>query len=51
MGGTFGGQDSAGITRLFSKNSLSDQIVWFLPLALLGFIAGAIKEKLNKVRQ
>lgn len=45
--GSFGGQTQAGITRLFSKNSLSDQIVWFLPLALLGFIAGAIKEKLK----
>ncbi|GAA0076683.1 glycosyltransferase family 39 protein [Clostridium sp. CTA-5] len=45
--GSFGGQTPAGITRLFSKNSLSDQIVWFLPIALLGFIAGAIKEKLG----
>ena len=45
--GSFGGQTKAGITRLFSKNSLSDQIVWFIPLALLGFIAGAIKEKLR----
>jgi 4-amino-4-deoxy-L-arabinose transferase-like glycosyltransferase len=45
--GSFGGQTPAGITRLFSKNSLSDQIVWFLPLALLGFIAGTIKEKLR----
>ena len=45
--GTFGGQTPAGITRLFSKNVLSDQIVWFIPLALLGFLAGAIKEKLR----
>ncbi len=45
--GSFGGQTPAGITRLFSKNTLSDQISWFLPLALLGFIAGAIKEKLR----
>jgi len=45
--GSFGGQTKAGITRLFSKGSLSDQIVWFIPLALLGFIAGAIKEKLR----
>ncbi|SFC51535.1 glycosyltransferase family 39 protein [Clostridium uliginosum] len=45
--GSFGGQTPAGVTRLFSKNSLSDQIIWFLPLALLGFIAGAIKEKLR----
>ena len=45
--GSFGGETKAGITRLFTKNSLSDQIVWFLPLALLGFLAGAIKEKLR----
>ncbi|EKQ50204.1 MULTISPECIES: glycosyltransferase family 39 protein [unclassified Clostridium] len=45
--GTFGAQVSAGLSRLFVKSSLSDQIVWFLPLALLGFIAGAIKEKLR----
>ncbi|WP_160686530.1 glycosyltransferase family 39 protein [Clostridium sp. C2-6-12] len=45
--GTFGGQTPAGITRLFSKNVLSDQIVWFIPLALFGFLAGAIKEKLR----
>lgn len=45
--GSFGGKTPATITRLFSKNSLSDQIVWFFPLALLGFIAGAIKEKLR----
>ena len=45
--GTFGGQVKASITRLFSKNILSDQIVWFIPLAIFGFIAGAIKEKLR----
>ena len=45
--GTFGAQVKAGLTRLFIKSMLSDQIVWFLPLALLGFIAGAIKEKLG----
>ncbi|MDP4144455.1 MAG: glycosyltransferase family 39 protein [Bacillota bacterium] len=45
--GSFGGQTKAGFTRLFSKNMLSDQIVWFLPLALIGFIAAAIKEKLR----
>lgn len=47
MAGTFGGQTEASITRLFSKNILSDQIVWFLPLAIFGFIAGAIVEKLK----
>ncbi|APM38036.1 glycosyltransferase family 39 protein [Clostridium kluyveri] len=47
MAGNFGGQTEASITRLFSKNVLSDQIVWFLPLAIFGFIAGAIVEKLK----
>lgn len=37
---------SADVFRLFG-NSMSDQISWLLPLALLGFIAAAIKEKLN----
>lgn len=45
--GSFGSQVKSGISRLFVKSSLSDQIVWFLPLAFLGFIAGAIKEKLR----
>lgn len=45
--GSFGGQTTASITRLFSKNILSDQIVWFIPFAILGFIASAIKEKLK----
>lgn len=48
MGGTFGGQEVASIARLFSNNSLSDQIIWLCPLAVFGFIAAAIKEKLNK---
>ncbi|WP_368488729.1 glycosyltransferase family 39 protein [Clostridium sp. BJN0013] len=47
MAGNFGGQTESGITRLFSKNILSDQIVWFLPLAVFGFIAAAIVEKLK----
>ena len=45
--GNMGGSQGAGITRLFSNNSLSDQIVWLLPLAIIGFIAAAIKEKLR----
>ncbi|GFP76618.1 glycosyltransferase family 39 protein [Clostridium fungisolvens] len=45
--GTFGAQTPAGITRLFSKNILSDQIVWFIPLAFFGFLAAALKEKLK----
>ncbi|MEQ8154590.1 MAG: glycosyltransferase family 39 protein [Clostridiaceae bacterium] len=47
--GNMGGAQGAGITRLFSNNSLSDQIVWMLPLAILGIIAAAIKEKLRVV--
>jgi 4-amino-4-deoxy-L-arabinose transferase-like glycosyltransferase len=47
LAGTFGNQTPAGITRLFLKNILSDQIVWFIPLAFLGFIAAAIKERLR----
>ncbi|MDP4119809.1 MAG: glycosyltransferase family 39 protein [Bacillota bacterium] len=47
LSGTFGAQISAGFNRLFMKNILSDQIVWFLVLSFLGFIAAAIKEKLN----
>lgn len=45
--GTFGGETTSGLTRLFSKNILSDQIVWFIPLAVIGFIAAAIREKLR----
>ena len=44
---TFGGQATQGVTRLFSKNTLSDQICWFIPLAVFGFIAAAMKEKLR----
>lgn len=43
--GTFGGQTTAGLQRLFSKNILSDQIMWFLPIAFIGFIAAVLKEK------
>lgn len=56
LSGSFGGETTSSIIRLFSKNILSDQIVWFIPLALLGFIAAALKEKLafklnNKKKQ
>ena len=43
-----GGNEKSSITRLFSNNSLSDQIIWLFPLAIFGFIAAAIKEKLKK---
>lgn len=45
--GTFGGEVKAGITRLFQKSILSDQIVWFIILAVFGFVAATIKEKLR----
>jgi len=48
QGGTFGGKEKSSITRLFSNNSLSDQIIWFFPLAIFGFIAAGIKERLGK---
>lgn len=46
-GGNFGGNEKSSITRLFSNNSLSDQIIWLFPLAVFGFIAAALKEKLK----
>ncbi len=48
MGGNFGGSEKSGITRLFSNNSMSDQIIWLFPLALIGFIAAAIKERFTR---
>jgi len=33
------------ILRLFSKNNMSDQIAWLLPLALIGFLVSAKEEK------
>jgi 4-amino-4-deoxy-L-arabinose transferase-like glycosyltransferase len=46
-GSNFGGSTQSGITRLFSNNGMSDQIIWLLPLALFGFAAAAIKEKMK----
>lgn len=48
MGGTFGGQEKASITRLFSNNSLSDQIIWLFPIAIFGFISASINTKLKR---
>jgi 4-amino-4-deoxy-L-arabinose transferase-like glycosyltransferase len=46
--GQMGGQDTpASLARLFSNNSLSDQIIWLFPIAFIGFIAAAIQEKLK----
>ena len=44
---TMGGQSKSSITRLFSNNGMSDQIIWLFPIAVLGFIAALLKEKLN----
>ncbi|AAK80208.1 4-amino-4-deoxy-L-arabinose transferase-like glycosyltransferase [Clostridium acetobutylicum] len=43
----FGGTVTAGLTRLFLGNTLADQVVWFIPLAIFGFIASVLKEKLR----
>ena len=40
-----GATSTPSILRLFSKNNMSDQIGWLLPLALIGFIVAAIEEK------
>ncbi|MDS0526129.1 glycosyltransferase family 39 protein [Clostridium sp. SHJSY1] len=47
MGGMFGGSEPASLARLFSNNSLSDQVIWLFPIAFIGFIAAAIQEKLK----
>ena len=44
---TMGGSAKSSITRLFSSNGMSDQIIWLFPIAVLGFIAAALKEKLK----
>ncbi|SNX53585.1 glycosyltransferase family 39 protein [Thermoanaerobacterium sp. RBIITD] len=48
MGGTFGGREKASIIRLFSNNSLSDQIIWLFPLAIFGFVSEIIRKKLKR---
>jgi len=40
-----GATSTPSILRLFSKNNMSDQVGWFLPLALIGFIVAAKEEK------
>jgi len=45
-GGMMGGSsETSSITRLFSKNSLSDQIIWLFPLAIFGLFAAFLREK------
>jgi len=40
-----GATSKSSILRLFSKNNMSDQIGWLLPLALIGFAVVAKEEK------
>ena len=44
-GSGMGDTGKASITRLFSNNSLSDQISWLFPLAIFGLFAAVLKEK------
>ncbi|MBC3797676.1 glycosyltransferase family 39 protein [Acetobacterium tundrae] len=44
-GGMFGGSEPASILRLFSSNSLTDQIIWLFPFAVIGLIAAFLNEK------
>jgi 4-amino-4-deoxy-L-arabinose transferase-like glycosyltransferase len=52
MGGgnsNFGGSKPASIVRLLSDNGLTDQISWFLPLALLGLCAALWNERKKNI--
>jgi len=40
-----GGTEKSSPIRLFTNNSLSDQIIWLFPLALFGLVATVLKEK------
>ena len=44
-GGSFSGSEPASILRLFSNNSLTDQIAWLFPFAVIGLIAAFLNEK------
>ena len=46
-GSTMGGSAVSSITRLFVTTGMSDQIIWLFPIAVFGFIAAALKEKLK----
>ena len=48
-GGSMGGStEKSSPARLFSNNSLSDQIIWLFPLALFGLVATVLKDKFKK---
>lgn len=42
-----GNESAPSLTRLVGNNNISDQIGFFIPMAVLGFLAAAIKEKLT----
>ncbi|WKV10266.1 glycosyltransferase family 39 protein [Thermoanaerobacterium sp. CMT5567-10] len=48
MGGAFGGDEKASILRLFSNNSLSDQIIWLFPMAIFGILAELLRKRLKR---
>lgn len=48
MGGMFGGDEKASVLRLFSNNSLSDQIIWLFPMAIFGFLAEILRKRLKR---
>lgn len=48
MGGMFGGDEKASVLRLFSNNSLSDQIIWLFPMAIFGFLAELLRKRLKR---
>lgn len=41
-----GNEAAPSLTRLVGNNNISDQIGFFIPMAVLGFLAAALKEKL-----
>jgi len=42
---SMGGSAVSSFTRLFVTSSMSDQIIWLFPIALLGILAATLKEK------
>ncbi|PJI09058.1 MULTISPECIES: ArnT family glycosyltransferase [Clostridium] len=40
-------ESTPGLTRLIGNNNISDQIGFLIPIAVLGFLASALKEKLT----
>ena len=42
---SMGGSAVSSVTRLFVTTGMSDQIIWLFPIAVLGLLAAALKEK------